>query len=702
MSDLTRLFAPRAVAIVGASPDPTKIGYKIMRNLVHNRTSAHIHPVNPKGGEILGLPVSRSIGEIPEPVDLAVISIPADRVYGAVVDCAAASIPFAIIISSGFSEVGRLEEEQRIVAYAREHGVRIVGPNVFGIFSARASLNAGFGPRDIRPGKLAIISQSGAMGGAMIGMTSVAGIGLSAIIPLGNKADIDEADLLDFFRDDPETEIVLIYMEGVKQGERLLASLSATARRKPVLVIKTGRSHRGALAAASHTGALAGADEVFDDLMRQAGALRAERLDEALAWCRFLMHAPAPAGENLVVVTNGGGAGVSAADACEKFGVRMHDDAATLQRVFGPYTPPLGSTKNPIDFTGQATPADYERALEAALADPSCHMVLAIYCETALLPFESLTESLIGLHEKFRRARKPVAFCLLGGEGSAQCMATLQQADIPAFGEIYTAVSCLAALQAHTRRARSAIEEPVRAAVDAAAAAKIVATAKAEGRGFLLAPEGYALLKAIGLRAPESHVARTLEQALVHATAMGFPVVLKVISPDIIHKSDAGGVALDLESRDEVIAGYEAIMRNCRQRRPGARILGVEVTRMVSSRSEVIVGARRDSAFGPIVMFGMGGVFVELLGDVAFRSIPLTRSDVMAMMKETRAYRLLLGVRGDSARDLPATIDAIVRLASLVEQCPEIADIEVNPLSVFAEGEGVCATDVRVAVRSSS
>jgi acyl-CoA synthetase (NDP forming) len=577
--------------------------------------------------------------------------------------------------------------------------MRILGPNIFGLYSARASLNAGFGPADIRPGKVAIITQSGAMGGAMIGKTAAEGIGLSAIVPLGNKADIDEADLLEYLRDDPETEIVLIYMEGVKQGQRLVRALDVTSRRKPVIVVKTGRSRRGALAAASHTGALAGADGVFDDLMRQCGVLRAERLEDALAWCRFFMDAPRPAGENVVIVTNGGGAGVAAADACEKYGLRLHDDLATLERVFSPHTPDLGSTKNPIDFTGQATPQDYDKALAAALKEPSCHTVLAVYCETALLAFDHLDADIAVTYAKYASAGKPIAFCLLGGEAANRCLAALRQAGVPAYGEIYTAVSCLGALHAHARRLESPTEEPLRAEIDIAAIERLLAPARAEGRHFLLAPEGYALLKALGLRAPETHVARTLEQALVHAGAMGYPVVLKIISPDIVHKTDAGGVALDLESRDEVIAGYEAIMRSCRQRRPDARILGVEVTRMVSSGAQVIIGARRDAAFGPIVMFGLGGVYVELLGDVAFRSIPLTLADILAMIKETRAHRLLLGMRGEPARDLSAVIDCVVRLAALIEACPGIADIEVNPLAVFAEQQGACAMDVRVALR---
>ena len=693
---MTRLFDPRAVAVIGASRDPEKIGYKIVANMVASGSRARIHPVNPRGGEICGLPVSRSLAEVPAPLDLAIISIPAARVFDAVVECARAQVPFVTIITSGFSEIGRVEEERRIVSYAREHGMRILGPNVFGLYSARASLNAGFGPRDIRPGHMAIITQSGAMGGAMIGKTAAEGIGLSAIIPLGNKADIDEADLLDTLRDDPDTEIILIYMEGVKQGARLIRALDATTRRKPVIVVKTGRSRRGALAAASHTGALAGADEVFDDLMRQCGVLRAETLEDALVWCRFLMDAPLPGGENVVVLTNGGGAGVAAADAAEKFGLALQDDPATLARVFAPVTPELGSTKNPIDFTGQAGVAEYAAALRAALRESSCHSVVAVYCETALLAFDQIAPEIEAIHAEYGKGGKPVVFCLLGGPAAGRALGTLKQAGVPAYGEIYTAVSCLGALHVHARRLASPFEEPARIPIDRVAVDHLLASARTEGRRYLLAPEGYALLELIGVPTPETHIARTLEQALVQAGGMGYPVVFKVLSPDILHKSDVGGVALDLQNRAEAIAGYEAIMRNSRQRRPGARILGVEVTKMVPPGAEVIVGARRDPSLGPIIMFGLGGVYVELIGDVAFRSVPVTRAEILKMMRETRAHRLLLGVRGEKARDVGAAVDCVIRLASLLEACPEIADIEVNPLAVFAEREGACAMDVRV------
>ncbi len=704
-TDLARLFDPRGVAVIGASHDPGKIGFKIVENMLHGRCRCAVYPVNPRGGELLGLPVLRDLAEAGGPVDVACIAVPASQVMAAAEECAKGGVQFLVVVAAGFAEAGNVEGEHRLVAWARAHGMRVLGPNIFGLFSAKGSLNAGFGPRDIRPGRLAIITQSGAMGGAMIGKTDAEGIGLSAIIPVGNKADIDEADLLTYLQDDPGTALILIYMEGVKDGQRLVRALRAATRRKPVIVIKAGRSARGAEAAASHTGSLAGADDVFDDLMRQAGALRAEHLQEALSWCKFLADAPDPAGEQAVIVTNGGGAGVSASDACAEYGVTLHDDTQVLDRIFGPLTPALGSTKNPIDLTGQAGAAQYADALAAALGEPSVHAVIAVYCETALLGEAGLSTGIAQQHEAFRTAGKPIVFCLLGGTPFGAALSHLRELGVPAFDETYTAVSCLGALYAHRRTQRAAsmageLPFPADEGIHIAAADAIIDVARRSGRRFLPTPHGQALLRAIGLHPPRSRVARSIAEAVTHAEEVGYPVVLKVISEAIVHKSDAGAVALDLENRGELMSAYEAIMHAVRRRAPGARIDGVEVAEMVPAGAELIIGARRDPAFGPIVMFGLGGIYVELLGDVSFRSVPLTRNDALAMIKETRAHRLLLGVRGEEPKDREAVVQAIGRLAWLIDRYPEITDIEINPLVVLPEG--ALAVDARVALAPTS
>ena len=577
-------------------------------------------------------------------------------------------------------------------------------PNVFGFYSARASLNAGFAPPDIEPGRVAILTQSGAMGGAMIGKTQLAHIGLSALIPLGNKADITEADLLDFFAEDPETDIVLIYIEGVKKGRALFEALESTTRHKPVIVIKSGRSQRGAQAAASHTGSLSGSDVIFDHLMRQCGVLRAEHLNEALLWCQALGDMPLPSGENTVIITNGGGAGVAASDACEKYGVSLYDDSEMLEQAFRPITPPLGSTKNPIDMTGEATTEAYHRALAAAAHDEHVHACLAIFCETALLSFESLPREIEMMQRVFQERGKPVVFCLLGGRRVEACIRELEAKHITATDEVYAAASALAVTfrQARRQRQRAAAGGPEVGGVEAghrfdrAAIAGVVARARAQERAFLLADEGYAVLRAAGIGTPGTRVAHSLDGAVLAAEELGYPVVMKVLSRDILHKSDVGGVALDLENRNEVIDAYQAIRQNCRRRAPEARLDGVEISSMVKGRGEFIIGARRDPIFGPVVMFGLGGVYVELLQDVAFRAAPAGRTEVLSMIKETRAQRLLAGFRGEAPLDQGAMIQTIDRLGALILRVPALSDIEINPLAVFREGEGATAVDVRI------
>ncbi|MCD4691063.1 CoA-binding protein, partial [bacterium] len=382
--DVGRLFQPQSVAVIGASRNESKIGHKILSNIVNGGFAGRIYPVNPGGGEILGLKVARSMAEVEMDIDLIVTCVPVKYAYDAVKSAGERRAAFNLVITSGFSEVGNIEGERRIMDCAREHGMRLLGPNIFGMYSAAASIDATFGPGDMRKGGVAIITQSGALGHAMIGKTAVENVGISAIVSVGNKIDIDEADLIEYLVEDDITDVILMYIEGVKNGGRLVDVLRTATRKKPVVVIKSGRSKRGAVAAASHTGSLAGSDAIFDAVMRQCGVLRAESIKEAFDLCKFLPDTPLPNGDNTVIITNGGGIGVLATDACEKYNVKMYDDVAKLKETFDPATPAFGSTKNPIDITGGATSNDYTIALDAALESKSIASVLALYCETAV------------------------------------------------------------------------------------------------------------------------------------------------------------------------------------------------------------------------------------------------------------------------------------------------------------------------------
>ncbi|MGD9676365.1 MAG: acetate--CoA ligase family protein, partial [Candidatus Bipolaricaulia bacterium] len=687
---------PRGVAVIGASTNPAKIGFRVIENMVKGGYAGEIYPINPKGGEILGRTVYASLESVPGPVDVAVLCVPADHVYPSLAPCADKGVSHLVIITSGFSEVGNLDEEKRIVQYARAHGMRVLGPNIFGIYSAAGRLDATFGPGGILPGHVAIVTQSGALGIAMIGKTAAESLGLSALISVGNKSDIDESDLLEYLAEDDGTTVVLMYIEGVKGGERLVRTLKSITTRKHVVVIKSGRSKRGAMAAASHTGSLAGADAVFDDIMKQCGVLRAESVQEAFHWVRFLSEAPLPIGDAGVIVTNGGGIGVLATDACEKYGLSLFDDQSILKRTFADVMPAFGSSKNPVDLTGQATAEDYARSLEAVLERDDMHAALALYCETALFDTDQFATLLRSVYHRYRE-KKPIVFSLFGGERIERILHDLRLEGIPVFGDVYEAVSVLGALFRSWRRQNEVAEaESARPEIDVAGIRGILRKAGADGRGFLLAHEASAVAELLGLRMPRSILARNLDEAVRAAGEIGYPVVMKVVSKDIIHKSDAGGVALDLENDREVIDAYQAILQSCLAYKPSAVIEGVEVVEMVKAGVETIIGARQDSSFGPVVMFGLGGIYVEVMKDVAFRAAPIGSTAARTMIGSIRSYPLLLGVRGESRKDVGAAADVIVRLGQLAMQCREITDIEVNPLVVYDYGKGVVAVDVRI------
>lgn len=695
MDEMRTLFQPRTVAVFGASTNQAKIGFRVVENLLLGGYEGTIYPINPHGGEILGCSVYTSLDQIDDEIDVAVMAIPARFVFDAVVECGKKGVKHLVLITSGFSEVGNIEEENRIVDYAKSHGMRVLGPNVFGVYSDASSMNATFGPSGILPGHVAIVTQSGALGIAMIGKTAAESLGLSAVVSVGNKADIDEADLLEYLGRDERTRVILLYIEGVKNGDRLARTLRWVTQRKHVVVIKSGRSKRGAMAAASHTGSLAGADDVFEAVMKQSGALRAESVQDAFNWVQYLAAAPAPEGKQAVIVTNGGGIGVMATDACEKHDIALYDDQKRLRDAFADVMPDFGSSKNPVDLTGQATAEDYQQSLNAALEEDQIHSVIALYCETALFDTDQFGALLRQTYERFK-TRKPIVFTLFGGAKIEALVRELRMEGIPVFANVYEAVSCLGALYRSWRNHQRESVETSTTPLSLERINDVLRTAGRQNRGFLLAQEAAVVAAELGLNMPQSVVAANLDEAVQAAERIGYPVVLKVVSKDIIHKSDAGGVALNLENKDEVIDAYQAIRRACRAYKRDAKIEGMEVAEMVRSGVETIIGARQDRSFGPTVMVGLGGIYVEVMKDVAFRAAPVDRETALEMIADLRSFPLLLGVRGEKRKDIEAVADVIVTLSHLIDQCRDITDIEINPLVAYDVGEGAKAVDVRI------
>ena len=695
------LFEPESFAIVGASQDPKKIGYSIVRNVVNGGFRGKIYPVNPSGGEILGHRMYKEIEEIEGPVDVASIVIPAKFVVDAVRRCAKKGVRHVQIITSGFSEVGNHKEENEISAIARESGMRVLGPNIFGMYSSAASLNSTFSATGIKSGPVAILTQSGALGIAMIGKTAVDNIGLSAIVSIGNKCDIDETDLLSYLIDHEETKVILMYIEGVKNGDKLIPMLKRVTQKKPIVVIKSGRSKRGAMAAASHTGSLAGADNIFDAVVRQCGVIRAESLDEAFNWCKFLSASPRPIEMRTVIVTNGGGIGVMATDACEKHGIELYDDQEVLKEVFSPATPSFGSTKNPVDITGGAMAEDYNLALSAPAISRNMDATIALYCETATFDSDNLVPMIRTTYLKHQEAGKPVTYAIVGGESVESALTQLRRENIPVFSDVYQAVSCLGASYRYRRFLSDYSDSVDYADIDTDRINVIIDSVLAQGRSFLLANEGQEVMVAAGISVPKSAVVKNLKEAITAAQNLHYPLVMKVVSRDIIHKSDAGGIALGLDDADEVMSAYEAIIHNCKNYNPGAIIDGVELAEMAAPGVELVVGAIHDASYGPIVMCGLGGVYVEVMKDVSFRSFPLSRAEARSMLQEIRSYPLLLGVRGEERKDIEGVVDMIIKLGTILIRCDRISDMEINPVRVYAQDKGLRALDVRILLKKS-
>lgn len=670
----------------------------MLRNIIDSGYQGTIYPVNPKGGEILGHKVYEAISHVQEDVDLALVVVPATIAVDVTQQCADQGVKFAVVITSGFSEIGNIEAEREMVRAAHEHGMRILGPNVFGLYSAMASINATFGPSDIRPGNIAVISQSGALGIAMIGKTAEENMGLSTIVSIGNKADITEAELLSYVFEDDITDVVFLYIEGLDNGREFMDLVQQKPEGMNVVAIKAGRSEVGARAVASHTGSLAGADKIFDAAFKQAGVLRAESLQEGFNWVSTLSTCPKPAGKNVVIITNGGGIGVLAADACEKYGIDLLNDMQTLKDTFGDVLPDFGSYRNPVDLTGQAGGEEYREAMERALQRDGIHAVLALYCQTGQSPLSPIRETFLEMQEKYGDT-KPIIYSLFGGDQTDQVLHDLTTNGLPAFGDVEDVVSSLNALYRAYAPRKSAAEEDI--SFDEERIDDIISRAAAEGRSQLLGTEAKEIMDALGLHVPPFRVARNIDQAIQAANDIGYPVVMKVVSENIVHKTDSGGVLLGLENEGEVVEGYEAIIRNCRQHAPNANIRGVEIVKMVPEGVETIIGSTTDPSFDKTLMFGLGGIYVEVLKDVAFRVAPVSKKEIAKMIREISSFPLLLGVRGEERKDIPAVIDAIYRIGMLVNRFPEISELDINPLMVYDEGAKVIDARINIEVEET-
>jgi acetyltransferase len=655
-----------------------------------------VYPVNPNAEEILGLKCFSDIRQIPDYVDLAVVAIPAPLVLDTAKECGEKGVRALIVVSAGFKETGveGASLERELLEVCRRYGMRMQGPNCLGIINASAFLNLTFAPYMPRQGNISFVSQSGALGTAVLDWALKEDIGLASFVSLGNKADLDEIDFIEALANDLQVKVILLYVESIEEGERFLRTVRQVVRRKPLIVLKGGTSSAGARAAGSHTGAMVGSFTAYQAAFKQSGVIPAQSVEELFDYAVAFSSQPLPLENGVAIVTNAGGPAILATDMCEALGVKLASLSEETLKKLRESLPPSSSLHNPIDLLGDARADRYRAAIEETLGDDAVGSLLVILTPQAVTESLETAETLVDIG---RGRAKPILAVFMGGRTIEEASKHLMDNGVPCFDFPEKAVRALSALTQYAEFLKRPESTPqVFSDVDKATAHERIESAKREGRVVLLPHEAAEVAAAYGIPVPAAKLAMSLEDAVRFAEEIGYPVALKVVSPEILHKSDVGGIALSLNSREEVGEAYAAILTRVSGYMPRAQIYGILVTRMFPQGKELIVGVDRDVQFGPLIMFGLGGIYVNFLRDVAFRLAPLSAEEAQEMVEETKAYTLLKGVRGEPPSDIYALVDILLRVSQLVTDFPEIVEMDINPLFAYEAGKGCVAIDVKI------
>ena len=691
-------FNPKSVAIVGASRQKSKVGYEILANMVEAGYEGKIFPVNPQAdaiGRLKCYPDLQSIGEVPE---LVVIIVPAKIVPGIMRQCAKIGAKSVIIVTAGFKEVGpegRALEEQ-VIQIARQSGIRVIGPNCLGVIAPANKLNASFGGDLPSEGVIGYLSQSGALLAAILDMANANGIGFSKLVSIGNKADVDELDVMKALGEDADTKVIAGYLESITDGNAFVNQAERISHHKPILLMKSGGTEAGAKAASSHTGSLAGSETAYECVFERAGVIRCESIKEQFDYAQAFANQPLPAGSRVAVITNAGGPGIMAADAVERLGLTFAKLTDETVKKLASRLPPAANLNNPIDVLGDALADRYEFALDVVLDDTHVDIVLVLLTPQAMTKPIATAEMVVRIARQ--KPAKPILACFLGAGKVKDGVRILREGKIPQYDAPESAVAAINAMAGYVRwRAR-----PKRIVklfpVNRRKVENIIDRHLRQGVREIGETESKEILEAYGFVTPKGSIATTAEQAANIARQLGFPVVLKIWSPDILHKSDVGGVKVGLNSGQEVKDAFDLMMYRIPQKRPDANILGVLVQEMCRSGQEVILGMNRDPHFGPLMMFGMGGIMVEVLKDVSFYLAPLTAEEARQMLVSTKTYQMLKGVRGQEGVDIGSVAEGLQRLSQLVTEFPQIQEMDINPYAVGPEGTTPIAVDARISL----
>ncbi|HNX68550.1 MAG TPA: acetate--CoA ligase family protein [Candidatus Omnitrophota bacterium] len=700
--DLKALFEPQSIAVIGASRRVEAVGYAILKNLIGTGYKGKIYPVNPKADEILGVKCYPTVADIPEAIDHAIFIIPGAAVPAELEACGKKGARAGIVISAGFREIGgegiRLEQEIKRIADA--YGMSILGPNCLGLLNndPKLSMNASFAGTIPNAGNIAFISQSGALGTALLDYARGENIGFSKFISLGNKVDVTELEILQYLKDDPNTDVIMMYLEDVVKGHEFIELAREItgdgAKTKPILVLKSGRTAQGAKAASSHTGSLMGADEVYDAVFTQSGVMRMDSAQEMFNFAIVFANQPLMKGNRVAIVTNAGGPGIMATDACVKAGLQMAEMSAGTVAKLKEKLPPTSNFSNPIDVIGDAQHDRYEHALRCVIAEPNVDGVLVLLTPQAMTEAEATAKVILDVDKE---SDKTIVTCFMGHADVEAGVKVLKEHQIPHYGFPEEAAKVLAAMDKYQQwlhRARTAVKH-YRA--NRRAADLVIEKALKAKQKFLPINQSMDIFSAYDFPVIPWAFVRTAEDAWEQAVKIGFPVVMKVVSQQIVHKVDVGGVRLNLNSAEDVQTSFRDIMAV--GERLKAKIDGVFMQRMAPKGREVILGMKRDPHFGPILMFGLGGIYVEALKDVTFRVAPIRELSAADMIKSIRAFKLLQGVRGEPPADLEAIAECLKRLSQLSCDHPEIDEIDINPLMVYGEGKGAGVIDARIILK---
>jgi len=693
---LDAIFAPKSVAVLGVTTTPGTVPYDIFYNILTSGYRGTLYPVAPGKRSVCAVRAYRYVLDIEDPVDLAVIVFPAEVVDRALEQCGKKGIKAAIVISAGFREIGPegVQREERLKAICAEYGIRLIGPNCLGVINTdpAVQLNASFARKMPMAGRIAFLSQSGALCTAVLDYAREKQIGFSKFVSFGNKAGVSETDLFEYLHQDPQTDVILLYLEELREGRKLLEVARRVTRgpnAKPILAIKSGRTPQGADAAASHTGSLAGEDPICDAVFQEAGIVRVNTIDEMFNAAIMYAYQPMPQGNRLAIVTNAGGPGVMATDAAVSMGLAVPRLAESTQQRLREPLPATANVKNPVDVIGDARADRYQAALRHVLDDPQIDQVLVILTPQSMTDIEAIAR---GIVEIGQNATKPIACSFMGAEDVASGIRLLQEAHLPHYILPEWACAAMAAVQRIRAWRALELDEPEQLPVDRAAA-RIIDSAQA---GYLEEPEALAVLAAYGLPVPQHRLCTDAEEAAQFADQIGYPVVLRIVSPQLVHKWDVGGVVLNLQEASAVRSAFEQMVQRVRQAAPQAEIRGAVVRRMIPPGHEVILGVKRDPSFGPVLMFGLGGLYVELFKDVTFGLAPISRGGAQRMLRQVKAFKILEGLRGSPPADVENIRQCIQRLGQLAADFPRISELDINPLIVGPKQQGNTVADVRI------